>query len=305
MKQIFTFFAAAFLAFVPALAANNANEAETASVETKSYALSNFDGLDVSWIFNVDLIQSSSWKVEVEAPDFVMPYLQVKVRSNSLILGVSGMPGDVRRKMERGSYKVRATVAMPELARLEMSGASKLQAEGDFQTGGFSLELSGASSAKGLSIMARYADIECSGASKFQMNGHLDEIKMNLSGAAKGTLESDGNALNLDLSGSARLELTGVYDKADLELSAATNVKIKGALSSLRLSGSGASKLDTMDCPANDVWVELSGASSARVVALDKLGVHLSGAASCHYQAGEHLLITETAVDRGASLRKI
>ena len=304
MKQLFTLFAAAFLALVPA-AATNANEPETASIETKSYALSNFDGLDVSWIFNVDLVQSSSWKVEVEAPDFVIPYLQVKVRSNSLILGVSGMPGDVRKKMERGNYKVHATVAMPELARVEMSGASKLQADGDFQTGNFSMELSGASSIKGLQMMANYADIECSGASKFQLAGSLKDTKLNLSGASKGTLESDGGTLNIGLSGSAKMEITGVFDKADMELSAATNVKMKGALGALRLSGSGAAKLDTMDCPANDVWMELSGASSARVVALDKLGVHLSGAASCHYKAGEHLQITETDVDRGASLRKI
>ena len=70
-------------------------------------------------------------------------------------------------------------------------------------------------------------------------------------------------------------------------------------------SGSGAAKFDLTDCPANDVWMELSGASSARVVALDKLGVHLSGGSSCHYKAGEHLQITETDVDRGASLRKL
>lgn len=305
MKQILTLFAAAFMALVPALAANNEKEPETALMETKTYPLSNFDGLDVSWIFNVDLVQSAEWKVEVEAPDFVLPYLQVKVRSNCLVLGVSGMPGDVRRKMERGSYKVHATVAMPELSRVEMSGASKLQAEGDFQVGGFTMELSGATSLKGLSMMARFADIECSGASKFQMSGSLDDIKMNLSGASKGTLESDGNSLNIGLSGSAKVELTGVYDKADVELSAATSFKMKGALAGLRLSGSGAAKLDTMECPVNEVWMELSGASSARVVALNKLGVHLSGAASCHYKAGENLLVTETDVDRGASLRKI
>ena len=304
MKKLFTLFAVAFLALVPTAAANKTNP-EAAKMETKTYPLSNFDGLDVSWVFNVDLVRSSNWKVDVEAPDFVMPYLTVKVRGNSLVLGVSGMPGDVRRKMERGSYKVHATVAMPQLARVEMSGASKLQASGEFQRGSFSMELSGAASLKGLQMETKSADIECSGASKFQMSGHADEVRLNLSGAAKGTLESDGDALSMDLSGSAQLELTGVYDRADMELSAASHVRIKGALATLRLSGSGAAKLDTTECPANDVWLELSGASSARVVALDKLGVRLSGAASCHYKAGEHLQVTETEISRGASLRKI
>lgn len=304
MKQLLTLLAAAFVALAPA-AANSSKEPEAARMETKAFQLDNFDALDISWIYNVDLVQSSQWKVEVEAPDFVMPYLQVKVRSNCLSLSVSGMPSDVRRKMERGSYKVHATVAMPQLTRVEMSGASKLQADGDFQTSNFDMELSGASSLKGLRMTATFADLECSGASKFQLAGHLEEIRMNLSGAARGTLESDGSTLNMDLSGSAKIELTGVYDKADMELSAASHVRMKGALGSLRLSGSGAAKLDVTECPANDVRLELSGASSARIVALDKLAVHLSGAASCHYKAGDHLLITETDVDRGASLRKL
>lgn len=304
MKQLFTLFAAAFLAFAPAVAANT-KEPEAVRMETKSYALNHFDGLEVSWIYNVNLVQSSDWKVEVEAPDFVMPYLQVKVRGNRLVLNVSGMPGDVRKKMERGNYKVNASVAMPELARVEMSGASKLLADGDFKTGSFSMELSGATSVKGLQMTSTFADIECSGASKFQLTGSLKEIKMNLSGASKGILESDGNAFNTDLSGSAKVELTGVFDKADMELSGASNIKMKGALGTVRMSGSGAAKFDLTDSPANDVWMELSGASSARVVALDKLGVHLSGGSSCHYKAGEHLHITETDVDRGASLRKL
>ena len=304
MKQLFTLFAAAFLALMPAAATNKDNP-ESVRMETKTYQLDFFDGLEVSWIFQVDLSKSSSQKVEVEAPDFLMPYLTVKVRNNTLILGSSGLPNDIRRKLEKGSYKVRASVSLPELTHLEMSGASKLVADGEFQTGNFDLELSGATSLRELQMTANFANIQCSGASKFQMKGNLKEVKMDLSGASKGVLEADGQEMNMDLSGSAKLELTGGYDQMRSELSAASHLWIKGTLGLFRLSGSGAAKADLMDCATIESRVDMSGAASARLYAVEKLGVHLSGAASCRYKAGEKLQITETDVDRGASLKKI
>ena len=304
MKQLFTLFAAAFLALMPTAAANKDNP-ESVRMETKTYQLDFFDGLEVSWIFQVDLSKSSSQKVEVEAPDFLMPYLTVKVRNNTLILGSSGLPNDIRRKLEKGSYKVRAFVSLPELTHLEMSGASKLVADGEFQTGNFDLELSGATSLRELQMTANFANIQCSGASKFQMKGNLKEVKMDLSGASKGVLEADGQEMNMDLSGSAKLELTGGYDQMRSELSAASHLWIKGTLGLFRLSGSGAAKADLMDCATIESRVDMSGAASARLYAVEKLGVHLSGAASCRYKAGEKLQITETDVDRGASLKKL
>lgn len=304
MKKLFVLFAAAMIALVPA-AATNDGASDSVQMETKSYNLADFDGLEVSWIYHVELVQAAGFKVEVEAPDFVMPYLQVKVRGSRLQLGVSGLPNDVRKKLERGSYKVNASVSMPQISDIEMSGASKLLSSGDFQTSSFKMQLSGASSLKGLQMVAGHATIDCSGASKFQMAGSLKDVKIDLSGASRGELTSDGSTFNLDLSGSAKLEMTGVYDQADVELSAASHLRNTGALGTLKLSGSGAAKADLMDSPVTEARIELSGASSARLVALEKLGVRLSGAANCQYKAGEKLQIVETDVDRGASLKKL
>lgn len=305
MKKLFFLFAAAFLALVPAAAANNTPDPETAKIETKTYQLASFDGVEVSWIFQVELLQSSTFKVEVEAPDFVMPYLTVKVQNSDLVLGHANLPGDVRRKLERGNYKVRATVAMPELTHVEMSGASKMVADGEFQTAHFKMELSGASSLKELRLNANYADLECSGASKFQMKGNLDKVKMNLSGAAKGDMVAYGQEMDMDLSGSGKLELTGGYDSLKAELSAAAHLGMKGTLGTFRLSGSGAAKADLTECATIDARVEMSGASSVRIYVLEKLAVDLSGAASCRYKAGDKLKITETDVDRGATLKTL
>ena len=112
-----------------------------------------------------------------------MDYLDVKVRKSRLILSVRDMPASIRRKVETGKYEVLATVSMKKLSSLEMSGASKLFADGQFHPDGdvFKMELSGASSAKGLEIVAAKADIDCSGAAKFELKGKLKVINANLS----------------------------------------------------------------------------------------------------------------------------
>ena len=138
MKKIITLFAAALMALAPAAANNNP---ETVKKETKTFQVASFEGLEVSWIFQVELSQASQQKVVVEAPDFLMPYLKVKVRDNKLILGVDNLPGNIRRRVEKENHTVRAIVAMPELSDLEMSGASKVVATGDFQTTHFEMEL--------------------------------------------------------------------------------------------------------------------------------------------------------------------
>ena len=302
MKKMITLFAALMTVLFTAAAAN---EPEYALTETQSFDVESFNGIDASWIFRIDLVQSAQQKVEVEAPDFLMPYLMVKVRNSTLVLGNTGLPGDIRRKLERGNYKVHATVSLPELTHVEMSGASKMVADGEFQTAHFKMELSGASSLKELRLNANYADLECSGASKFQMKGNLAKVKMNLSGAAKGDMVAYGQEMDMDLSGSGKLELTGGYDSMRAELSAATHLWMKGTLGSFRLSGSGAAKADLTECAIIDSRVDMSGASSVRLYAIEKLAVQLSGAASCRYKAGDHLLLTETDVDRGATLKKL
>lgn len=272
--------------------------------ETRSYQVDPFDALEVSWVYVVELAQSPTQSVEIEAPDFVMPYLQVKVRNSCLILGVSGMPKDIRRQMERGEYTVRAVVALPTLTHVEMSGASHLFAVGDFQANTFRMELSGASSLKGLQLSADRANLQFSGASQFQIKGDLVEVKANLSGASKGDLESNGIELNLDLSGSSKLELAGFYDKAQMEASAATTIRMKGNLGALDLTGSGAAKIDLTDCPTQDARLELSGAASTKIEVNGTLGVELTGGSSCQYKAGPDLQIVGIEVSRGASFKK-
>lgn len=304
MKRLISILAAFMVAALPLAATENSNAVKE---ESKSFNVDSFDAIQVSWIYKVELTQARNHSVVVEAPDFVMPYLDVRVRRSCLILDMHNMPKDIKRKLETGRYDVRAYVSMKKLSKLEMSGASKLEANGAFQTSdnSFDLLMSGASNSNGLVISAQRAFIDCSGASKFQMEGKIKDVHMELSGAAKGTLLTDGKKMDLDISGASKLNLTGDQDDVRVIASGAANIKMNGTVGKFDLSGSGACKIDMLDCPALWVNIGLSGASNARLEVLETLGVRLSGASTCQYRAGDKLQIVETDVARGSTLRKL
>ena len=62
--------------------------------QTQEYKVRNFDGLDISWSYKVELTRSNRYSVSVEAPDFVLPYLRIEVRGDVLCLETRDMPRD-------------------------------------------------------------------------------------------------------------------------------------------------------------------------------------------------------------------
>lgn len=302
MKRFFTLLATALLAVLPLSAAQTT---ETAKTETKEYKLSGFDGLEVSWVYKVELTQAPRYAVSVEAPDFLMPYIRVEVRSGRLILGVEDMPKDVRRRIENGSRnEVIACVSMPELNVLKMSGASRLTARGEFSSRkSFELELSGATVLRDLSVKAGSADIEASGASKMvDLSGKFDKLSFRGSGSSNLTLAADAKTVELSLSGATKLSLKGKFGNVDLRSSGAANVELDGPIETLVAEGSGASKLNAGKAPARRAQISFSGASNGMIEVREELSVSLSGASKLNYHPGPALRITQQTVSRASTL---
>ena len=302
MKRFFTLLATALLAVLP-LSATEATE--SVKNETKEYKLSGFDGLEVSWVYKVELTQAPRYAVSVEAPDFLMPYIRVEVRSGRLILGVEEMPKDVRRRIENGSRnEVCAYVSMPELTVLKMSGASRLTARGEFSSRkNFELTLSGATLLRDLSVKAGAAEIEASGASKMvDLSGKFDKLSLRGSGSANITLAADAKTVDMNFSGASKLSLKGKLGDVDLRSSGAANVELDGTIEALAAEGSGSSKLSAGKAPARRAQINFSGASNGMIEVREELSVSLSGASRLNYHAGPGLRITQQSVSRASTL---
>lgn len=312
MKRIFTLLAAATLGILP-LAATVPAVPDPADVkmETKSYPLSGFSELQVGWTYQVALTQADRYSVRVEAPDFVVPYLDVKVTGDRLVLDITEMPKDIRKKVEMALKRneIRAWVAMPNLSGLRMSGAARLNATGRFSAKrfDFKMDLSGATVVEGLNVAAGEADIRCSGAAKFGVRGDFADMKLNLSGAASGSLEAGKKVdeTEMEVSGAVKCTLTGDFKKLDMEVSGAANCKLEGSVRDLNLEASGAAKADLLGAPADNAEVDLAGAAKVELQVQKTLKAELAGASTCRYKAGPDLRITEQTVSRGSALKRL
>jgi len=312
MKRIYTLLAAVLLAVLPAAATVPAvPDPADVKMETKSYPLSGFSELQVGWTYQVALTQADHYSVRVEAPDFIVPYLDVKVTGDRLLLDITEMPKDIRKKVEMALKRneIRAWVAMPALSGLRMSGAARLNATGRFSAkrSDFKMDLSGATVAEGLNVAAAHADIRCSGAAKFRVHGDFSDLEAKLSGAAGGSLEAGKKVdeAKMEVSGAVKCTLTGDFKKLDMEIAGAANCKLEGSVRDLNLEAAGAAKADLLSAPADHAEVDLAGAAKVELQVRNTLKAELAGASTCRYKAGPDLRIIEQTVSRGASLKRL
>jgi len=306
MKRFITLFVAAAAAIAP-LSAAEAYDPAPAQYETKEYRLGGFTELDAAYTYQVELSRSPRHSVTVEAPDFLMPYLQVEVRNNCLYLGMSALPREIRHRVESGRFKLRAIVTMPSLDAIHLSGSAKLDATGEFSARkDFIARLSGAVQVNGLFVRAANGDVEVSGASKMSLSGDFDKMRLSLTGAVNVRMAlSQVKDIHAGLSGASKLAIAGKVGKLDLGLSGASNYRHEGQLGEISIKGSGAAKVNTADAPASSAKVQMSGAAGATIEVNDELSVSLSGASSLRFRAGDRLRITNQSVSRGSSLSRI
>ena len=139
----------------------------------------------------------------------------------------------------------RAVIHLPDLERLELSGASRGKVR-DFTS-------------------SHHLGIQVSGASE-----------MDISGVSSGDV-------TLKISGASQVSGSFAMTDADFELSGASSVSLEGTASDIILDLSGASTADLSDFRVDNAQVDLSGASNVTVNASGRLSGDLSGASRLEY----------------------
>jgi len=208
------------------------------NLETEQYAFTNFTEVEIGSAFEFEIKQSSSYSINVTADDNVMDYVQVSQDGQTLTIRL-------RRFISIGPVTLRASVTMPQLHGLTVSGASRGTISDFSSTDDLDITVSGASRVTG-DITAGNAAFDISGASTIQLEGsandmvagvsgasrfNLDDFtvnnaNVNFSGASSGTVNLDGR-LDADLSGASTLWYIGEPTMGDIDISGASTVSKK------------------------------------------------------------------------------
>ena len=248
----------------------------------------NFTGLDLSGVVEVNLVKSDSYKVEVTLPSVLQEYLMVYESNGVLKIGWNKqIPSKLQKRL--GSWTCKAEIAMPELRKVEMSGATSLRCDDTFELGRgeLSLESSGASHIKTLNANAGKLDAEISGASSCVMYGSYLEAELDLSGATKTSLDGD-------------------YGKVEIDASGACEVNLKGSIGTLEIDASGASNVKAMNAEAENAILETSGAANCSVNVTRSIMIEdATGASNIRYKAPKDLGVMMKSIGRAASVERV
>lgn len=272
---------------------------------TKNYDLKNFTGIDVSGIVQVQLKKSADWKVSVTLPADCEPYLNVRVIGNELSISLKNIPDRITRRLK--GEEVVASISMPILYSVEMSGVTKLICDDPFDVGSrtFKMELSGASRVTRFEVSGRELELEAGGASNVQLAGVFDKAYIEAGGASRCDLDIDAREVSEELSGAAKVYHTGEYGVIKVDASGASVFSAKGNAEMLQLLGSGAVKLETYDCVTDNAKVALSGAGYCELNALSDVTVDLSGGANLRYKDNPDVKVDVLSIGRAASIKKV
>jgi hypothetical protein len=177
------------------------------NLETKEYAFTNFTAVEISSAFEFEIRQSGSYGVNVTADDNVIDFVQVSQEGQTLMIRLGTVPG-------LRLVTLRASVTMPQLQGLTVSGASRGTISDFSSTEDVNIMVSGASGVTG-DITAGNVQFDISGASTIQLEGSANDMVAIVSGASHfnlGGFTVDNANVNISGASTGTVNLTGRLD---------------------------------------------------------------------------------------------
>ena len=208
------------------------------NVISQEEPISDFDKVDISSSFDVDISQGEGFSVIIRVDDNLVEHLQVVKEGSTLKTGL-----DPNRNYTASNATLEAELTMPELTGLDLSGASQATISGFKSANDLSVDLSGASSLFG-DIEAAKTNFDLSGSSDAKLSGSGQEttiditagsqidlsnfpvvdVTVNAAGGSTATVNTSGK-LNADASGASQIYYLGDPILGEIDTSGESSVE--------------------------------------------------------------------------------
>lgn len=205
-------------------------------LETREFDFAGFTRIEVGSAFDVEVSRAEDYLVTITLNENLFDRLDISQHGETLVIRMK--PGFSFRRSTH-----RASISLPDLQGLELSGASRGRVTGFSSTRPLQLGLSGASSLELDNVTAGDTRFDVSGASSVTGSISIASGDFDISGASSVHLEGRAADIDLALSGasSARLDSFPVVN-ASVHISGASNAAVEVS-GNLDIAVSGASRL--------------------------------------------------------------
>lgn len=196
---------------------NIASQHGSGNIVTENRDVKGFKSIDVSGVFQVEIVAQKDFSVQVEADDNLMQYIKTEVNN-----GVLEISAEKRIKSESG-LKIR--ISAPDIEKIEASGVSKVSLA-EVKNQGLEIDTSGASKVSLAGETAKLI-VDVSGASNIDA-GNLKAVNATIeaSGASQVNVFVTNN-LRTDASGASKITYAGTPVEVVKKTSGASSVSQK------------------------------------------------------------------------------
>lgn len=189
---------------------------------TRNYDFSGFDRIDVEGQWSVTIERGEVSSVVVDTPAEVVESVEVAVDGDRLSVSYEG--GWCAGCFRDGTA-LKATITMPEIESLDLSGATTVSFSG-FEGRSLSVDVSGAVELRGASSRFDTLTLDISGAGRVDLaDVPVTDAEVDVSGAGNVTLRMAGGRLTGDMSGAGNLEYFGSVSEERVQKSGFVNVR--------------------------------------------------------------------------------
>ncbi|MCA1588870.1 MAG: DUF2807 domain-containing protein [Acidobacteria bacterium] len=176
--------------------------------------LSNFKGVDVGGVFQVEIVAQKDFSVEIEADDNLLKHIRTEVSG-----GVLEISSHKRLKTEN---PIRVRITAPLIEKIEASGASKVTVS---------------------ELAASSLSVDTSGASRIVLAGESEQLSVDISGASGvEATELRVASADVDASGASTVNVN-VSNRLTAEASGASTIGYLGNPANVQQKSSGAGKI--------------------------------------------------------------
>lgn len=173
-----------------------------------------FKGVDVGGVFQVDITAGKDFSVEVRADDNLLQYIKTNVENGVLKIETT--------ERINSSTPMRVLISAPDIESIDASGACRISVAG---------------------VNNSALDIDTSGASKLKVEGETAAVNIEVSGASTIDAESlKSRIATVDASGASNVSVF-VTERLSSDASGASKISYSGNPTSVEKKTSGASSV--------------------------------------------------------------
>ncbi|MBN8838445.1 MAG: DUF2807 domain-containing protein [Sphingobacteriia bacterium] len=231
------------LCFMLGFTAIKSQETKNLIYDTKAEKrdVESFNAIEVGSAITLYISQGNTTGVAVSVDGDSNDKLKTEVRNGTLKIFVSN--GFWNKWNWGNSVKLKAYVTIKDLAKLNVSGASRTILTDKISVTDLKVTLSGASSLKG-DIAASNLLLDLSGASTATIGGNTHNLDVRASGASNlKAYALESSSCSAEASGASDIKITVLKEFNKIEASGASSIRYKGEAIIKNFESSGASSI--------------------------------------------------------------